>query len=129
MCQNAKRTDDSINMDEHGNLLRAIEHLPEDIRGWLRAALANGRYRIGAFSYANDLAVCPIVAAAREAGVWDSDHITPGNPDWGTPDGPSPEVEEFAAWFDLCCEDNGVTATVETIREALEISLTARVAA
>ncbi|MDQ3690831.1 MAG: hypothetical protein M3406_12525 [Chloroflexota bacterium] len=116
-------------MDEHGNLLLAIDHLPEDIPGWLRVALADGRYRIDAFSYANDLTVCPIVAAAHEAGVWDSDRIAPGNAAWGTPDGPSPEVEEFASWFDLCCEDNGVTATVETVREALGTPLTARVAA
>jgi len=116
-------------MDERENLLLAIEHLPEEIRVWLGVALATGRQRIGAFSYANDLAVCPIVAAAREAGVWNGDHIGPGNLAWGAPDGPSPEVEEFAAWFDLCCEDHGLIPTMETIREALGVSLIVSVAA
>lgn len=123
------RADDFISVDEHENLLLAIDHLPEEIRAWLGVALANGRHRIGAFSYANDLAVCPIAAAAREAGVWNGDHIAPGNAAWGTPDGPSPEVEEFAAWFDLCCEDHGLIPTVATVREALGVSLTASVAA
>lgn len=57
---------------------------------WLSVALVSRRHRIGAFSYANDLTVCPIVAAGREAGVWDGDRVAPGNPVWGTPDGPSP---------------------------------------
>lgn len=116
-------------MGERENLLLAIEHLPDEIRVRLSVALATGRQRIGAFSYANDLAVCPIVAAAREAGVWTGDHIAPRNPAWGTPDGPSPEVEEFAASFDLCWEDHGLIPTVETVREALGVSLTASVAA
>src|SRR4051794_21968646 len=116
-------------MDERENLVLAIEHLPEDIRAWLGVALASGRQKIAAFSYANELAVCPIVAAAREAGIWSGDHIALDNPAWGTPDGPSPQVEEFAAWFDLCCEDHGLTATLETVRGALGMPLTARVAA
>lgn len=115
-------------MHERENLLLAIHHLPRDIRRWLAVALISSRQRIGAFSYANDLAVCPIVAAAKAAGVWNGDHVAPGNPVWGTPDGPSSEVEEFAAWFDLCCEDNGLTATVETVRGALEIPVTAMAA-
>jgi len=116
-------------MHERENLLLAIHDLPRDIRSWLAVALISGRERIGAFSYANDLAVCPIVAAAKAAGIWNGDHVAAGNPIWGTPDGPSPEVEEFAAWFDLCCEENGLTATVEAVREALEIPVTFSVAA
>ena len=116
-------------MDEREDLLLAIQHLPGEIRAGLSIALATGRHRIGAFSYANDLTVCPIVAAAREAGVWNGDHIAPGNPAWGTPEGPSPEVEEFAAWFDLCCEADGIAATLERVRGALEFPLTASFAA
>jgi hypothetical protein len=116
-------------MDERENLLMAILHLPDDIRTWLRVALASGHHRIGGFSYANDLTVCPIVAAAQQAGVWDGDHITPGNPAWGTPDGPSAVVEEFAAWFDVGCEANGLTATVLTVRDALGMPRTTRAAA
>lgn len=116
-------------MHERESLLLAIRQLPDDIRCWLAVALISGRERIGAFSYANDLTVCPIVAGAKAAGIWDGDHIAPGNPSWGTPDRPSPEVEEFAAWFDLCCEETGLTATVETVRGALEIPVTSSVAA
>ena len=116
-------------MNERDSLLLAIDHLPEEIRVSLGVALATGRHRIGAFSYANDLAVCPIAAAAREAGVWSVNHITTGNAAWGTPYGQSPEVEEFAAWFDLCCEDQGLIPTVATVREALGVSPTASVAA
>src|SRR4051794_20863537 len=86
-CQNVSRGDDSISMDERENLLLAIDHLPEEIRVWLGVALATGRQTVGALSYANDVAVCPIVAAALEAGVWNGDHIAAGNLVWGTPDG------------------------------------------
>ena len=116
-------------MNERENLLLALDHLPEEIRVCLGVALSTDRPRIGAFSYANDLAACPIVAAAREAGVWNGDHIAAGNPAWGTPEGPSPEVEEFAAWFDLCCEEHGLIPTVEAVREALGVSLTDGMAA
>ena len=44
-------------------------------------------------------------------------------------DGPSAEVEEFAAWFDLGCEANGLTATVLTVRDALDMPRTTRAAA
>lgn len=116
-------------METRENLTLAIHGLPGDVRHWLGVALTSGRHRIGAASYDSHLTVCPIVAAAKEAGVWNGGGVTPGNPNWGTADGPSPEVEEFAAWFDLCSADKGLAATIETVREALDPPLAASVAA
>jgi hypothetical protein len=110
-------------MHQREELLLALRHLPDDVRAWMRIAIASGRHRIAPFSYANDLTVCPIAASAREAGIWAGDHIPPGHPAWGTPDGPSLEVEDFAAWFDLCCERHGVASTVSLVHQALATPL------
>ena len=108
-------------MDEREELLLALYRLPADIRTWLRAAIGLRAHRIAPFSYANDLTVCPIVAAAQEAGVWMGDHVAPGHAAWGTPEGPSLEVEDFAAWFDLACEHHGVASTIELLQRELGV--------
>lgn len=108
-------------MDEREELLLALYRLPADIRTWLRAAIGLRAHRIAPFSYANDLTVCPIVAAAQEAGIWMSEHVAPGHAAWGTPEGPSLEVEDFAAWFDLACERHGVASTIELLQRQLGV--------
>lgn len=110
-------------MDEQENLRRAAEQLPREIRAWLRIALQSGRHQIGAFSYASELAVCPVVAAAQEAGVWDVDHVVAGRPAWGTPEGPSDEVEEFGAWFDLAAEAVGLEAALNVVAGSVALTI------
>src|SRR4051794_38053201 len=98
-------------MHERQALAAATRALPDTIAAWMRRALEAGEYRIAPWAYETDVAVCPVVAAAMCAGVWEDDGaIAAGHPAWGTPDGPSDEVEEFAAWFDLCSEIHGVTS-------------------
>lgn len=81
-----------------------------------------GDYNIGAGTWQSELAVCPLAAGALWAGVWEDGAITDGAPDWGTPDGPSAEVEEFAAWFDICADDDGLDVAVEVVRVALAVT-------
>lgn len=117
------RYGDSWTMEEQENLERAAEQLPLEIQAWLRIAFQSGRHRIGAFSYASELAVCPVVAAAQEAGVWDVDHVVAGHPAWGTPEGASEEVEEFAAWFDLAAEAAGLGAALNVVAGSLALTI------
>jgi hypothetical protein len=97
----------------------AVEGLPDEIRHHLANALADGRYRIGALVYQSELAVCPMVAAAMDAGIWTGDGIADGHPAWGDPDGPSDAVEEFAICFDMEVLEVGLDGAVQTVRTAL----------
>src|SRR4051794_18242289 len=97
--------------------------LPPEVAFYVLLAIESGRFRFGAWSYERDLAVCPIVAGAKLAGVWHEGAIAPGKPEWGSPDAPSASVEEFAACFDICAEDEGLNEALATVRLALHTRL------
>lgn len=104
-------------------LRRAALNLHPDVARWVILALDSGWFRIEAGAYEHGApggAVCPIVAAATMAGAWRDGHLLPGNEAWGRPDRPSQEVEDFAAYFDLCAEELGTTAAIDTVRGALD---------
>jgi len=106
-----------VNSERH--LIAAVRALPADIAAPLRVALEQGEFRIGAFSYETELAVCPIAAAAKVAGVWHGGCPQLSGPPWGTEDCPSPEVEEFAAWFDICAEERSLEQAIAIVWAAL----------
>lgn len=43
----------------------------------------------------------------------------PRRPAWGTPEEPSPEVEEFAAGFYICAEEQGLDHALTVVASAL----------
>ena len=63
--------------------------------------------------------VCPVTAGAILAGVWADGRPKRGNPEWGTEEEPSVEVEDFAACFDLCAQDLGTDEALAIVRVAL----------
>ena len=73
--------------------------------------------------------VCPIVAAAKMAGVWGQHGLRADHPTWGRIEGPSPAVEEFAACFNLCAEEVGTSAALEVVIESLAGQATQRASA
>lgn len=100
----------------------AARGLPRGISVWMRRALESGWFEIrhGIYDGGPGGSKCPIAAAAEMAGIWSNGVISCGNPDWGDPDAPSPEVEDFAAYFDLHAEDVGIDAAVEVVLDALK---------
>lgn len=104
------------------HLTAAVRGLGAETRRWLGRALRSGWYRIGAGAYddGQDGTRCPIAAAALMAGIWSDGGIVDGYPEWGTPENPSPAVEDFAAYFDLFSSERGVMAAVDTVQKALE---------
>lgn len=118
-------------MSFESELRAATEGLPPTIRVWLTRALRSGWYAIGPGAYdgGDGGRVCPIVAAAKMAGVWGAEGLRPDNPLWGTVDHPSPAVEEFAAYFDLCAEQLGTPAALAVVTESLAAQATQRASA
>lgn len=103
-------------------LQRAALNLHTDISRWVIRALDSDWFRLepGAYEHSGPGGpVCPIVAAATLAGIWRDGQLLPGNPVWGTPEHPANEVEDFAAYFDLCAEAVGTAQAIETVRGAL----------
>lgn len=99
-------------------LRRAALNLDPDIGRWMIRALDSDRFRVepGAYEHGGPGGtVCPIVAAATMAGAWRDGQLQPGNPLWGAPDRPANEVEEFAAYFDLCAQDSGTVTAITTV--------------
>lgn len=95
--------------------------LPIDVSRWVIRALDSDWFRIEPGAYERGGAgggVCPIVAGATLAGIWRDGRLLPGNPVWGTPERPADEVEEFAAYFDLCAEESGTAQAIEAVRGA-----------
>jgi hypothetical protein len=106
-------------------LRRAVLNLDPDVGRWMIRALNSDWFRIGPGAYEHGGpggAVCPIVAAATLAGIWNDGQLLPGNPVWGTPERPANEVEDFAAYFDLCAEYSSTAHAIETVRGALVAS-------
>jgi hypothetical protein len=110
-------------------LRRATLNLDPEIGRWMIRALDSDWFRVepGAYEHGGPGGtVCPIVAAATMAGAWSHGQLLPGNPVWGTPDRPTTQVEEFAAYFDLCAEDSGTATAIRTVRRALAAVLGSR---
>lgn len=104
-------------------LRQATLGLDTHVACWLVQALSSDWFHIEPGAYEHDDpggAVCPTVAAAKMAGIWRGGQILPGDPAWGTPEGPVAEVEDFAAYFDLCAEDLGTTQAIEVTCRALD---------
>ena len=102
-------------------LARATHNLPPTPKIWISRALRSGWFNIepGDYDGRPHLGVCPVVAGAILAGAWADGHPKPGYPDWGPEDGPRPEVEEFAAYFDLCADELGTDEALRIIQDEL----------
>ena len=87
--------------------------------GWQRPAERLFRLAAGTYEDPGNGTVCPVVAAAKLAGVWVNGELAAGNPDWGTPTDPTAEIEDFAGYFDLCVEELGLAQTIEIVRRTL----------
>lgn len=114
----------TIDMMFEQELRAAVGLLPGDLRVWMSRALESGWFSITAGSYENGGpggTVCPIAAAAKLAGAWVDGGIK-GHDRWGTSEGPSPEVEDFAAYFDLCAEEVGLDRAIAIVSEAIAAS-------
>jgi len=101
----------------------AALNLPTDVARWVLRALNSDWFRIEPGAYEEGGpggAVCPIVAAATMAGIWGEGKLLPGNQAWGSPKCPTSEVEDFAAYFDLCAEESGTPTAIDTVRAALD---------
>ncbi|MBA2765239.1 MAG: hypothetical protein H0U42_11220 [Thermoleophilaceae bacterium] len=110
-------------MDERIELGFAVGGLPRSVARWMDIALRSGWFNFGYGSYEGDRGTrCPIAAAASLAGVWNDGAISVGQGEWGSPDGPSPEVEEFAAWFDLCSAEDGLDTAIAVVKRTLDSS-------
>lgn len=110
-------------------LRRAALNLHADVSRWVLRALDSDWFRIESGAYEHGGAggaVCPIVAAATLAGIWRDGQLLPGNPTWGSPEGPTNEVEDFVAYFDLCAEASSTAEAIETVRRALVAMLRPR---
>lgn len=99
-----------------------MRRLPSDVAVWASRAIRSGWFSLAAGTYENGGpggSVCPIAAAATMAGAWSNGAITEGHEAWGTPEGPSLEVEDFAAYFDLCAADAGLDYAIRLVSETL----------
>jgi len=112
------------------DLIAAVRGLGPGTRRWLGRALQSGWYRIAAGAYDNRPGGtrCPIAAAAMMAGIWSDGGIVEGYPEWGTPEEPSPTVEDFAAYFDLFSFEAGVKAAVDAVQKTLDADPRAKAA-
>ena len=85
-------------------------------------ALRSGWFSLTAGTYESGgpgASVCPITAAAKMAGAWADGAIAERHEAWGTPGGPSPEVEDFAAYFDLCVEEASLDRAIGIVLATL----------
>lgn len=101
----------------------ATRSLPPDLRIWMQRAFDSGDYDFTPKSFDDGSGRhCPVGAAADKAGAWIDGGIH-GHPDWGTPEEPGEEVEEFAAYFDLCCDEHGLDQTLRVVESELALGL------
>lgn len=98
----------------------ATLRLPRGPALWVRRALKSGWFVIEPGDYEGSGGEkCPAIAGATMAGVWHDGRLLAGHPEWGSPNSPSPELEDFAAYFDLCAEELGTAAALAVVVEAL----------
>lgn len=100
----------------------AVRGLPPDIAVWMSRAVRGGWFSLTAGAYESGGpggSACPITAAAKMAGAWVDGAIAEGHEAWGTPEGPSGEVEDFAAYFDLCADEAGLDRAIGIVLETL----------
>jgi hypothetical protein len=106
-----------------------VRRLPDDLGVWMSRAVRSGWFSLAAGVYENGGpggAVCPIAAAATIAGAWVDGAIAEGHEAWGTPEEPSPEVEDFAAYFDLCAEEAGLDRAIGIVSETVAANAATR---
>lgn len=99
-----------------------MRRLPPDVAVWMSRAVRSGWFTLTAGAYERGGpggSACPITAAAKMAGAWADGSIAEGHEAWGTPEGPSPEVEDFAAYFDLCADEGGLDRAIGIVLETL----------
>ncbi|OAI38501.1 hypothetical protein AYO39_01025 [Actinobacteria bacterium SCGC AG-212-D09] len=106
-------------MNESTELRGATEQLPSSVARWVRAALLSDRYTFGYRRFETDLYVCPIVAAAKHAGIWHNGGVLPGHPEWGSPDEPSPQIWVVVQAFDWYAESCGLQEALWVVLDAL----------
>lgn len=99
----------------------AAGRLPRGPARWIRRALTSGWFPIQAGAYQGPgSSMCPAAAGAAMAGLWRGGRLRPGHPEWGSQEGPSGPIEDFAAYFDLCVEEIGSAEAMAVVLEALE---------
>ena len=109
--------------DHH--LRQAIQNLPPGVALWISRAIRSDWFQLAPGAYADEGsgAVCPIAAAALMAGVWGDSGLLPDRPEWGSVRGPSAQVEDFAAYFDLCAEELGTAQALPKAARSPSASL------
>jgi len=85
----------------------------------MRRAVASGWFHIEPGVYESNTGVCPLVAAAKMAGVWRDGHAADGGPDWGSDTEPSVPCFVFAVSFDLYSEEAGIDRALEVVLQGL----------
>ncbi|MBK5233602.1 MAG: hypothetical protein JJE13_11560 [Thermoleophilia bacterium] len=95
--------------------------MPPGPKVWISRALRSGWFHIepGHYDGRPRGGVCPVTAGAILAGIWADGRLKPGFPEWGTEDEPNSEVEDFAAYFDLCSEELGTEQSLWLAQEEL----------
>jgi len=107
---------------DHSALLSlrdATAALPLPVASHMLEALDSGRHRIGAFTFESQLAVCPVAAAAIEAGLWADGQVELPTPHWGGPDSPSETIMDFAGSFDWCALEHNLPTAIDEVRSEL----------
>ncbi|MCB0857455.1 MAG: hypothetical protein KDB57_04965 [Solirubrobacterales bacterium] len=103
------------------HLIDATRNLPPRPKVWIYRALRSGWFDIeaGVYDSRPNGGVCPVAAGAILAGIWADGRLMEGFPDWGTDLAPNEEVEDFAAYFDLCADELGTEAALRLVQEQL----------
>jgi len=97
------------------DLRQAVTFLPEPVRRAMLLGLRSGWYVIKAEGYESPTGMCPLVAAAKIAGVWRDGHAADGGVDWGDETRPNKRCFEFAVAFDLYAGEVGTAVAVDVV--------------
>lgn len=98
-----------------------MHNLPSGPKVWIDRALRSGWFKItsGTYDGGPEGGVCPVAAGAILAGIWENGRPKLGHPEWGTEEEPSPEIEDFAAYFDLCASQIGTEEARRIVQREL----------
>ena len=121
VVRNRSETRLSAQMTYITQMIQATHNLPKGPKSWIGRALRSGWFKItsGTYDGGTERGVCPVAAGAILAGIWENGRPRPGHPEWGTEDEPSLEVEDFAAYFDLCAAQIGTEETLRIVQREL----------